>query len=308
MSKFEKNTQLQDWLGIKPLEGQVIESKGVQELPEHIRNEVYSIVSEFYLMPGINETLSEHHAGVFTAFWHRIYWQVECFNNSLVGSSLGLCNQIFGKRVLTVRTAIERLAELNDDFRHNVSDTELNMSPEISQLSKMARDKICSAVRIFEDFPMENDSHPEHDFGVLTVLGQRVNWQIDCLNKEQAGHSSDPCDPAVTQRVMTIKTAAETIAHLNDEFRIDAVGWLMVKNRIVYIGHQNKLAVMQAVREFSEFGERNDPNKEHDFGAVTVNGQNVYWKIDYYDPELKYKSDEPCDALVTERVLTLLPE
>ena len=65
---------------------------------------------------------------------------------------------------------------------------------------------------------------------------------------------------------------------------------------------------MQAVREFDEFGERNDPNKEHDFGAVLVNGKNVYWKIDYYDHELKYNSDEPCDALVTERVLTLMQE
>jgi hypothetical protein len=63
-----------------------------------------------------------------------------------------------------------------------------------------------------------------------------------------------------------------------------------------------RMAVLQAIRKLG-----NVDDSEHDFGAVNVNGKSLYWKIDYYDNELEYSSDEPCDDVLTERVLTIIP-
>ncbi len=50
----------------------------------------------------------------------------------------------------------------------------------------------------------------------------------------------------------------------------------------------------------------NDPYGEHDFGAIDHNGQKIYWKIDYYDPDLKYGSKDPSGPVQTARVLTIM--
>lgn len=67
-----------------------------------------------------------------------------------------------------------------------------------------------------------------------------------------------------------------------------------------------KAKVLSAVRSFSEFTEDNDPHKEHDFGSLTVGGQRVFWKIDYYDKSLDGGSENPADPAVTTRVLTIM--
>jgi hypothetical protein len=63
---------------------------------------------------------------------------------------------------------------------------------------------------------------------------------------------------------------------------------------------------LHAVRTFSAFTERNDPYGEHDFGAVTVDGERLFWKIDYYDLQLEYGSPDPSDPSVTRRILTIM--
>ncbi|MCB1722663.1 MAG: DUF3768 domain-containing protein [Gammaproteobacteria bacterium] len=49
-----------------------------------------------------------------------------------------------------------------------------------------------------------------------------------------------------------------------------------------------------------------DPYGEHDMGRFTVDGQDFYWKIDYYDLDLEYHSPDPADPSVTVRVLTIM--
>jgi hypothetical protein len=64
--------------------------------------------------------------------------------------------------------------------------------------------------------------------------------------------------------------------------------------------------LIAAVRRFP-FGEAD--RSERDFGEVVVDGRRVWFKIDYYDPALAFGSENPADASVTCRVLTImLPE
>jgi len=67
-----------------------------------------------------------------------------------------------------------------------------------------------------------------------------------------------------------------------------------------------KLLVLNRVREFDQFSPENDPYGEHDFGAVEVQGETYYWKIDYYDLALCFHSPDPANPAVTRRVLTIM--
>lgn len=62
----------------------------------------------------------------------------------------------------------------------------------------------------------------------------------------------------------------------------------------------------QAVTEFAEFTEDNDPHREHDFGAFEFHSHKLFWKIDYYDKDYSKGSDDPTDLTKTRRVLTIM--
>lgn len=64
--------------------------------------------------------------------------------------------------------------------------------------------------------------------------------------------------------------------------------------------------VMVAVKEFTDFSGDNDPWGEHDFGAVSVAGEKVFWKIDYYNLDLSAGSENPANEGLTHRVLTVM--
>jgi Protein of unknown function (DUF3768) len=64
-----------------------------------------------------------------------------------------------------------------------------------------------------------------------------------------------------------------------------------------------KLAVYKAVREFTAFSDGDDPNAEQ--GKFTLNGQDYAWKIDYYDENLEFGSDNTADPSITKRVLSI---
>ena len=62
----------------------------------------------------------------------------------------------------------------------------------------------------------------------------------------------------------------------------------------------------RAIGYFSAFSSDDDPNGIHDFGAVKIAGVKVWWKIDAYDREFEYNSDDPSDPARTARVLTIM--
>lgn len=60
------------------------------------------------------------------------------------------------------------------------------------------------------------------------------------------------------------------------------------------------------VRDFSAFTLANDPHGEHDFGAIQVGDEQLFWKIDYFDPTYEFGADDPSDLARTRRVLTIM--
>ncbi|PTD25947.1 DUF3768 domain-containing protein [Sphingomonas fennica] len=84
----------------------------------------------------------------------------------------------------------------------------------------------------------------------------------------------------------------------------------------------DRSAALALIARFSKFDDNNDPYGEHDFGAVfrLASGDwtqdrpeddeavavTVFWKIDYYEPNLDFGSNAPWDEQRTKRVLTIM--
>lgn len=97
------------------------------------------------------------------------------------------------------------------------------------------------------------------------------------------------------------------IRRLNDEFRRTGVGGrFMITSGIAALSTGTILAIANAVQSFDSFDAGNDPYGEHDFGSVDVGGEQVFWKIDYYDNQLAAGSEDPANPAVTTRVLTIM--
>ena len=112
-----------------------------------------------------------------------------------------------------------------------------------------------------------------------------------------------------TTRVRDTSTAGRTtrIRILNDALRCYAHSGIMcLTSGVQALGEQGVEEVLLAVRAFDEFTNDNDPHAEHDFGAVWAAGARIFWKIDYYDQELRSGSPDPSDPAVTTRVLTIM--
>jgi len=77
-------------------------------------------------------------------------------------------------------------------------------------------------------------------------------------------------------------------AELNDEFRRSRNG-VTITRGVQALDYLPEL--LDEVVRFNDFTESNDPYGEHDFGKITWCGQVVFWKIDYYDQDLRYGED-----------------
>jgi hypothetical protein len=107
--------------------------------------------------------------------------------------------------------------------------------------------------------------------------------------------------------MMTLENSSQAIPELNDKFRKTFIGGqVLVTAGVQALSAEQQQAIFQAVQGFDVFTEDNDPYGEHDFGAFSIAGQRFNWKIDYYDPSMQWRSEDPADPQQTRRVLTIL--
>jgi hypothetical protein len=110
---------------------------------------------------------------------------------------------------------------------------------------------------------------------------------------------------------MAVKSTDRTarIRDLNDRFRTTlsaCYGHVLVTAGVDALPVALKARLIDKVRGFNEFGPDNDPHREHDFGAIEIDGERYFWKVDYYDPSMEGGSEDPADPAKTTRVLTIM--
>ena len=64
--------------------------------------------------------------------------------------------------------------------------------------------------------------------------------------------------------------------------------------------------IMREVRDFRNFNEWNNPYLENDFWTFEYEEETIYWKIDYFDKDYRYGSEDPSDPDKTWRLLTIM--
>lgn len=100
----------------------------------------------------------------------------------------------------------------------------------------------------------------------------------------------------------------QRIAKLNDLCRtaMGVAGRVVQTSGISALPSADQSAILEKVETFDAFTPDNDPYGEHDFGSFEYNGEQIFWKIDYYDPAMEFGSEDPSDSARTLRVLTIM--
>jgi Protein of unknown function (DUF3768) len=100
---------------------------------------------------------------------------------------------------------------------------------------------------------------------------------------------------------MTAKT--EAIRILNDRLRQDlSTGNAVITAGVAALGAEAVACIVKTIAVYDDFCHANDPYEEHDFGAFEVDGQVIFFKIDYFG----HHSPDPSDPSVTERIITIM--
>ena len=124
--------------------------------------------------------------------------------------------------------------------------------------------------------------------------------------------------------LISAREQAARIARLNDLAR-QAMG--VACTVVATVGFRSlcdadQSRVRELIETFDAFTEDNDPHGERDFGCVYQLGdgrwtterprvrederERVFWKMDYYDRDLRFGSEDPANPAVTRRVLTIM--
>ena len=98
----------------------------------------------------------------------------------------------------------------------------------------------------------------------------------------------------MTALSQTAKTAR--VRDLNDAFRRSFSGGNVVMTAGVdALPDMVKAAALKQAATFDAFTDDNDPYGEHDFGSFELCGRKFFWKIEYYDRDMQYGSEDPSD-------------
>lgn len=98
---------------------------------------------------------------------------------------------------------------LNDRLRTTFSGGQVLLTPGVNALKSDTMQRVINAVRDFDDFAPDNDPYGTHDFGMVDIDGERVMFKVDAYDENLEYGSSNPADPSVTTRVLTILLASE---------------------------------------------------------------------------------------------------
>ena len=97
------------------------------------------------------------------------------------------------------------------------------------------------------------------------------------------------------------------IATINDNFRRSFIGGeVLLSAGIAAMSSEDKANIVSLVQNFDNFNENNDPYGEHDFLSFDYKGDKILAKIDYYDLNNKYHSEDPSNPDITNRILTIM--
>jgi hypothetical protein len=128
----------------------------------------------------------------------------------------------------------------------------------------------------------------------------------------------------VSAALATAREQATRIARLNDMAR-QAMG--IACTAVATVGFRSlpesdQSRVRELIETYDAFDEDNDPHGERDFGCIYQLGdgrwtterprlrnderERVFWKLDYYDPDLQFGSEDAANPAVTRRVLTIM--
>jgi hypothetical protein len=107
---------------------------------------------------------------------------------------------------------------------------------------------------------------------------------------------------------MAKQTREQRIAALNDKFRKSLVtgGRTYMTAGVNRKGPEFVAKALIKVIAFDDFNPDNDPHGERDFGSFELDGEQLFWKIDYYDLKAEFGSEDPADPKKTLRVLTVM--
>jgi Protein of unknown function (DUF3768) len=108
---------------------------------------------------------------------------------------------------------------------------------------------------------------------------------------------------------MEIDTASrvDKIRELNDRLRTTFMGGsLILTAGVQALDLPTRKRLLQAIRDFDDFSEDNNPHAERDFVSVEVSNVKYFAKIDYYAPDMEHGSEDPADPNKTRRVMTIM--
>lgn len=111
---------------------------------------------------------------------------------------------------------------------------------------------------------------------------------------------------------MTATTRAAKIAELNDALRRDPAsgkhGRIVMTYGVSECGISFTLQALTKLKAFEAFTKDNDPHGEHDFGSFELEGQKLFWKIDYFEKGTDHMAgaEIPENSARTDRLLTIM--
>jgi Protein of unknown function (DUF3768) len=128
----------------------------------------------------------------------------------------------------------------------------------------------------------------------------------------------------VSAALATAREQTARIARLNDLAR-SAMGvacTAVATAGFLSLPAFDQSSVRELIETFDAFDEDSDPHGERDFGAVyqLADGrwtterprardderERVFWKLDYYDRDLRFGSEDAANPAATRRVLTIM--